>query len=107
MNHFIVHVLDTLIFNICFISVAVLRLAVVFFYKNVSPYRVVPLDMHKTRSQLKVDGIMLTVYPGTARGRQMDLREIKLECNTAQERSTGANDSNGSETERDAIKWSL
>jgi hypothetical protein len=36
----------------------------------------------------------------------MDLREIKLECNTVQER-TGDNDSNGFETERDAIKWSL
>jgi hypothetical protein len=52
---------------------------------------------------------MLTVYPETARGRQMDLTEIKLEYNTAQaqERTTVANDSNGFETERDAIKWSL
>jgi hypothetical protein len=50
---------------------------------------------------------MLTVYTGTARGRQMDSREIKLEYNSAQERSTVDNDSNGFETEGDAIKWSL
>jgi hypothetical protein len=78
------YVLNTLIFNIFFISVAVLKLVVIFFYKNISPYGVLPLDTRKTRSELKLDGIMLTVYPGTARGRQMDLREIKLECNTAQ-----------------------
>jgi hypothetical protein len=36
----------------------------------------------------------------------MDLREIKLECDAARER-TGDNDSNGLETGGDAIKWSL
>jgi len=58
----------------------------------------------RTDGELK--GVVLTVYTGTVRGRQMDSREIKLVCNSAQERPND-NSSNGFETERDAIKWSL